>query len=176
MNMKDHPDRDYRTTYGEVVRRVDLDRAAGTPGKFTHEDPGVAGFEGVSLAKAALAGDQAALDEFHERAGLALPGVTEYGEGHVVRLVMLEIDDEVAGLEVRGTPVRQRGEVRAVFDAANQDGHDCTYVDAAQLVAWILSPEGRAALARRGVVIDSGQPMAAPDEPAAKRTIPEDAR
>lgn len=144
---------DLRASNGEVVRRADLDRAAGTSGKFTQEDPDVAGYEGITLARAALAGDQAALDEFHERAGVALPGVTEHGEGHVVRLVMLEIDEEVGGLEVQGTSVRQRGEVRPTFDAANQDGHDCTHVDAAELVAWILSPAGRAALARRGIAV-----------------------
>lgn len=135
---------DLRTSRGEVVRRADLERAAGTPARFVRGDPRVAGYEGVELARAALAGDRAALDEFHERAGLALPGVTEHGEGGVVRLVLSE--------DVRGEPVRQR-EARAVFQATNEGGNNSTCVDAAQLVAWVVSPEGRAALARRGITV-----------------------
>lgn len=145
---------DFRTSDGEVVRRVDLDRAAGSPSRFVREDPSVAGYEGVELAKAALMGDQAALDEFHELAGLALPGVTEYGEGFAVRLVMREIDEQVEGLEVQGEPACQHDDDgRAVFQATNEGGHNSTCIDVAELVGWIFSPEGRAALARRGVVV-----------------------
>lgn len=145
---------DLRTSLGEVVRRVDLDRAAGAPSRFVHDDPSVAGYEGVELARAALAGDQAALDEFHELAGLALPGVAEYSEGDAVRLVMSEIDEEVEGLEVQGEPVcRRADDARAAFQATNENRNNCTLIDAAELVAWVLSPEGRAALARRGVIV-----------------------
>jgi hypothetical protein len=138
---------DLRTSIGEVVRRVDLDRAAGTPGRFLRENPKVAGDEGVRLAKAALAGDQAALDKFHGLAGLVLPGVTEYCEGSVVRLILSEVDEKTANLKVQNTTVR------ATFQATNQSGYDSTCIDAGELVAWILSPEGRAALACRGVTI-----------------------
>lgn len=152
---------DFRTSRGEVVRRLDLDKAAGTPSRFVRADPRVAGYEGVELAKAALAGDQAALDEFHELTGLALPGVTEYSEGDAVRLVMSEIDEEVEGLEVQGEPVCQHDDsARAVFQATNESRNNCTLIDASELVAWVLSPEGRAALARRGVNI----PAAMSDE------------
>jgi hypothetical protein len=144
---------DLRTSNGEVVRRVDLDRAAGTPGRFRRADPGVAGYEGVELARAALAGDQAALDEFHELAGLTLPGVTEYVEGDAVRLVMRKVDEKVANLEVQGTPVSQHGVARAVFQATNENRNNCTLIDAPELVAWVLSPEGQTALTRRGIAI-----------------------
>jgi hypothetical protein len=40
-----------------------------------------------------------------------------------------------------------------VFTASNQGGYDGTAIDATELIAWICSQEGRAALARRGVVI-----------------------
>lgn len=116
---------EFRTSSGEVVRRVDLDRAA--------KSPRVAGYEGLALVSAALAGDQAALDQFHERIGLVLPNVTEHAEGYAVRLLM--------------------DEGRAVFTASNQGGYDGTAIDATELIAWICSQEGRAALARRGVVI-----------------------
>lgn len=65
---------DLRTSNVEVVRRVDLDRAAGTGSGAR----AIAGYEGVELARAALAREQTALDKFHELAGLTLPGVTEY--------------------------------------------------------------------------------------------------
>jgi hypothetical protein len=144
---------DLRTSLGEVVRRVDLDRAAGTPGRFRHADPDVAGYEGVELARTALAGDQAALDEFHELAGLTLLGVTEYVEGDAVRIVMRKVDEKVADLEVQGTPVSQHGVARAVFQATNENRNNCTLIDASELVAWVFSPEGRSALACRGVVV-----------------------
>jgi hypothetical protein len=117
---------EFRTSSGEVVRRLDLDRAA-------RKNPRVAGYEGIALARAALAGDQAALDEFHGLAGLVLPDVTEHGELQVVRLGM------------DGT--------HHVFIATNQGGYDSTAIDANGLVAWICSPQGRAALARRGIVV-----------------------
>jgi hypothetical protein len=145
---------DFRASCGEIVRRKDLDRAAGT-GKFRGADPDVAGYEGVNLAKAALAGDQAALDAFHEIVGLALPGVTEYVERKVVRITELEIEDDLPGVEIQGAPVRQRGESRVVIEAVNEGGNNCTQVDAADLVAWILSPDGRAALKRRGIDVPS---------------------
>lgn len=125
---------DFRASNGEIVRRVDLERAAGTPGRYTRNDPSIAGYEGVELARAALAGDLAALDAFHELAGLALPGVTEYSEGYAVRLDARDKD-------------------RVSFQATNQGGCDDTHIDAVELIAWILSPGGRAALARRGVVV-----------------------
>jgi hypothetical protein len=128
---------DLRTSNGEVVRRADLDRAAGRAG-LVPGDPRVAGYEGIRLARAALAGDRAALDEFHELAGLVLPGVTEHGEGNVVRLVRL-------------VPYK-KSDSRIMLRATNECGNNCTVVDAAELVAWIVSPEGRAALACRGIV------------------------
>ncbi len=50
-------------------------------------------------------------------------------------------------LMARGDDYPDRASIRIV------DGIDdhTTVIDAAALVAWILSPEGRAALARRGV-------------------------
>lgn len=148
---------DLHTSLGEVVRRVDLDRAAGAPWRSGAGDPRVAGYDGVRLARAALAGDQAALDEFHDLAGLVLSGVTEYGECAVVRLTQAE-------------PGYPSGDGRAAFRATNEDGHNSTAIDAAQLVAWSLSPDGRAALARRGVVV----PALATDLPAGILT-PEEA-
>jgi len=151
--MQKNPDQrdevnDLHTSQGEVVRHVDLDRAAGTPGRFVRENPNVAGYEGVRLAKAALAGNQAALDAFHALAGLVLPGVTEYGEGDVVRLVMCKVDEKVG-------PVSQHGVARALFQATNENKNNCTRIDAAELVTWILSPGGQAALARRGIDISA---------------------
>ncbi len=137
---------DLRTSDGEVVRRVDLDRAAGTPGKFHEADSSIAGYDGVELARAALAGDRAALDEFRDLAGLVLTGVTEHNDGHEVKLIMLDVD---TGEDV------DTGKDRAAFQALNEGGHNSTNIDAAELVAWILSAEGRAALARRGVAVDS---------------------
>jgi hypothetical protein len=145
---------DLRTSLGEVVRRVDLDRAAGTPNRFVRNDPSIAGYEGIELARAALAGDQAALDEFHELAGLTLPGVTEHNEGDAVRLVMSEIDEKIEGLEIQNEPICQHDdEARAVFQATNEGGNNSTCIDAAELIAWVLSPEGRAALSRRGIIV-----------------------
>ena len=123
--MPENPDlstsrRDFRTSFGEVVRRADLERAAG--------DYGFPGIVGQDLPLRALSGDQAALDRFHDLTGLALPGVTEYGEKDGVRLG-----------QTKGT--------RAMFRAGN------TLIDAAELVTWILSSEGGAALARRGVIV-----------------------
>jgi hypothetical protein len=92
------------------------------------------------------------LDRFHELAGLALSGVTEHSEGDAIRLVLREVD-EISDLEVSSISVRRRGEARAVFQSENRDTHDGVRIDAAELVAWILSSEGRAALARRGVVV-----------------------
>lgn len=126
---------DFQASSGEVVRRADLERAAGV-GRFSRADPRVADYEGVALARAALAGDQAALDTFHDLAGLVLPGVTEHGEGDAVRLVLVG-------------EVQDKAETRAAFQAVNQGGNDATLIDAAEIVTWILSPEGRAALERR---------------------------
>jgi hypothetical protein len=152
---------DLHASNGEVVRRSDLDRAAGTPGRFVRADPRIASYEGSGLAKAALAGDQAALDRFHDLAGLALPGVTEHGEGRAVRLVVQRVVPDDPELEI---------EFRAVFQSTNQEGDDSTSIDAAELVAWILSSDGQAALARRGVAV----PTLAKDLPAGTLT-PEEA-
>jgi hypothetical protein len=135
-----------RASNGEVVRRLDLDRAAGTPGKFLRTDPRVAGYEGIELARAALAGDQTALDKFHERAGLVLPGVTEHAEGRAVRLVFENAADGSLHRHVD-----QPSKDRVVFQATNEAGYSCTLIDAAELVSWIFSPEGQAALKLRGV-------------------------
>jgi len=156
-------DGDLRTSTGEIVWRAGLERAA-------KDDPSVAGYEGVELAKAALHGDQAALDQFHGLTGLVLPGVAEHGEGDPVRLVMITIRKVVHGLEVRGASVYQSsGNDRAAFQATYECGYNCTLIDAGELVAWILSPEGRAALERRGIA------MSTPVAPAttAKATLPE---
>jgi hypothetical protein len=142
---------DLRASNGEVVRRVDLDRAAGTPGRFHHEDPDVAGYEGVKLARAALAGDQAALDKFHALAGLALSGVTEHSDGDPVRLVLFR--ELPARQLLHQPPVRQCAEERVVFLATNEHRNGCTRIDATELIAWILSSEGREALARRGILV-----------------------
>lgn len=147
---------DLLTSYGEVVRRVDLDRAAGTPGRFVRDDPSIAGYEGVALAKAALAGDRAALDEFHELAGLALPGVTECTDGEVVRLIEQGGPDRAdADLEDAAEYDDVVFQNDVVFQATNEAGYNCTQVSASELISWILSPEGRYALARRGVVVPS---------------------
>lgn len=130
---------DLRTSDGEVVLRADLEFAAGLRGRYPEGDARLAGYEGIPLARAALAGDRVALDDFHRRCGLALPGVAEHGEGYRVRLAVLPESDG-----------RQDGPI-LTFRALNEGGHNATYIDAAQLVAWILSPEGRAALARRGI-------------------------
>jgi len=143
---------DFRTSLGEVVRRVDLDQAAGSPSRFARDAPGGASYEGVELAKAALAGDQAALDKFHELAGLALPRVIEYSEGVAVRLATESVGKVFGGVSCEVPP--HQDEKRPVFVAWNECGHRNTRVDAAELVAWILSSEGRAALARRGVYVD----------------------
>lgn len=141
-----------RASNGEIVSRVDLDRVAGLTGQFAQD-------EGVLLAKAALAGDQAALDEFHAGVGLVLSSVTDHDEGEGVRLVMHEMDEKIDGREGH-----QRGAVRACFEAGG------ARIDAAELVAWILSPEGRAALDNRGITV----PVLATDLPAGTLT-PEEA-
>lgn len=138
---RDAPD-DLRTSHGEAVRRIDLDRAAGTFGRWIVDQ---------DLARHALAGDQAALDRFHDLAGLALPGVTEYAEGEAVRLTTETVGEVFGGTSCEVPP--HRGEERLVFVAWNECGYRNTRVDAAEFVVWVLSPEGRAALARRGVVI-----------------------
>jgi hypothetical protein len=157
---------DLHTSNGEVVRRDDLDQAAGT-GKFARDHPSgrIAGKEGIRLAKAAIAGDQAVLDEFHALAGLALPGVSEYGEGEPVRLVMREVKEEIWPATA-GSLGCQRSDIRAAFQATNDWSHDRIAIDAAELVAWILSSDGQAALARRGVVV----PALAKDLPAGTLT------
>src|SRR5262245_59570335 len=119
---------DLRTSSGDIVRRTDLEMASREP------DPGAEADARPSLAKAALAGDQAALDEFHDLVGLALPGVTEHSYKDVVRLIMEE-----------------KGDV--TFLARTRGGYYATAIDADELVAWILSPDGRMALERRGVVV-----------------------
>lgn len=124
---------DFHVSNGEVVRRLDLERAAGT-GSFTQADESVATYRGVDLARAALAGDQAALDEFHDQAGLALSGVTEYAEGGAVRLLLSE---------------------GAIFAVMNKAGEACAVIDAAEFVAWIYSSKGQAALKLRGVTVPS---------------------
>lgn len=58
---------------GEVVRRVEVERAAC--------DARNVGCEGQGLARRPLAGDAEALDRVHDLVGLALPGVTEHAEG-----------------------------------------------------------------------------------------------
>lgn len=145
-NPGQEPRNDLHASNGEIVRRIDLDRAAGTPGRFIGST--VAGYEGVCLARAALTGDQTALDEFHDRAGLVLPSTDR---NSVVRLVMHPIYEAILGSE--SAPVHQHGETPAAFKVTNKDGGNITYIDAAMLVTWILSPEGRAALARRAVVV-----------------------
>ncbi len=151
--MQDNPDQgalsspdapsDLLTSNGEVVRRADLDAAACQP------DPGVAIDARISLAKAALAGDKAALDKFHDLEGLALPGVTEHCYKDAVRFVALKSG--------------------AVAFLTTTDEYSSTAIDAAEIVAWILSPDGRSALARRGVVV----PTLATDLPASSLTYEE---
>src|SRR4029077_7295148 len=132
---------DLRTSYGEVVRRADLDAAACDP------DPGVEVDARISLAKAALAGDRAALDKFHDLEGLVLPGVTERCQrfsNKEVRLGTVEkwvLDEDESSAHV---------DKHVAFIAATDDGSS-TAIDATALVAGILSPQGKAALARRGV-------------------------
>ena len=145
------PTDDFRASSGEVVRRADLNRAASIPGRFAHPMLGVEPTQGVVLATTAIAGDQAALDEFHERVGLAIPGVTEYGEGDAVRLAVENITDAFGGCSEERNP--HQGQSRAVFLTRNECGCGRTSIDAAELVAWILSPDGGAALARRGVAV-----------------------
>ncbi len=124
---------DLITSYGETVRRVDLEHAASNHVSGAR----VAGYAGVELAKKALDGDLAALDQFHELAGL-VTGVSEHGEGWPVRLT-----NEDGG--------------RVVFQATNENGFACTVVDAAELASWILSPVGKQALARRGIIVPPGE-------------------
>jgi len=137
------PSGDLRTSHGEVVRRVDLDAAASEP------DLGVAVDARISLAKAALVGDQAALDQFHDLEGLVLPGVTERCQrfsNREVRLGTVEkwvLDEGESSAHV---------DKHVAFIAATDDCSS-TAIDAAALVAWIWSPSGRAALARRGVSV-----------------------
>jgi hypothetical protein len=133
---------DLRGSNGEVVRRVDLERAAGTSGEFTQGDHRVAGYEGVELAGRALAGDQAALDKFHTLAGLALSGVTEHVWAEGVRLTFrdaLRRGDGVGDAD------------RAVFLVTDKAGESCALIGAVGLVKWIFSPEGQASLKLRGV-------------------------
>jgi hypothetical protein len=145
-NLDQEAQDDLRTSNGEIVRRIDLDRAAGTPGRFIGSDPTLAGYEGVRLARIALTGDQTALDEFHDRAGLVLPSTDR---DSVVRLVMCPIYETILGSE--GTPAHQHSETQATFQVTDQDGDNSLCIDAAMLITWILSPEGKTALARRGV-------------------------
>jgi hypothetical protein len=147
-SLSQEPQDDLHASNGEIVRRIDLERAAGTPGRFIGSDPTLAGYKGVRLARAALIGDQTALDEFHDRAGLVLPSTDM---DNVVRLVMHPTCEVILGSE--DAPVHQHGETPAAFKVTNQDGGDSAYIDAAMLVTWILSPEGRAALTRRGVAV-----------------------
>lgn len=129
----------YITSSGELVSADDLRRAAGRA-PFLRPDPNVAGYRGVDLAAAALDGDSEALDAFHAAVGLILP-VREHAEGMPVRVVNRRLGRQ------------PDAEQRVAIQARNQGGHDATLVDAADLVAWILSDAGRAALARRGVAV-----------------------
>jgi len=131
-----------RTSSGEVVQHADLSRAA------CLNDPDIEErAESVTLARAALAGDQAALDEFHNRAGLVLPEVTEYRYKREVRLST--VDEWVLNEEGLST----HAEAHVAFLARARGDYDETAIDAAELVAWILSPDGQTALARRGISV-----------------------
>lgn len=143
----------FRTSAGEIVQRSDLTRAAAL-------DENVDEDEHVMRARDALAGDQTALNEFHDRTGLVLPGVTEYCHKKEVRLRTI---DEWILNEQEGTA---HAEAHVVFSVWNPRPEDSMYIDAAELVSWVLSPEGRAALARRGIAVvippDPRQPNQAP--------------
>ena len=130
----------FRTSSGEVVQLRDLALAASLNNPNIDED------EHVLLARAALAGDQTALDEFHGRTGLVLP-VTEYRHKNAVRLHT--VDEWILNEETTSA----HAEARVVFLAGNSKFHDEAAIDATELVAWVLSPGGRAALARRGLSV-----------------------
>lgn len=149
---------DFVTSAGEILRRSDVAHA--------ERHPRVAGYRGQQLARKLLgmprdrkllgmppaptlaaAGwiadpidartDAQLVDELHDLIGLRLDGVREHAEGHVVRLRRCSSDQRTFALEAR-----------------NEGGYNATEVDAADLVAWILSPTGRAALGRRGIHVD----------------------
>lgn len=138
----------FLTTSGELLRMADVQSAA--------RRARVAGYEGQTMAKAILAGDNTVdnVDGLHRIIGLMLSDVTERGEGYPIRL-------------------RADGD-RFVFLALNEGGYNATAIDAAELVAWIFSAEGRAALARRGINV--GAMIAASLQlPARKEWDPETA-
>ena len=126
---------DFATTAGEILRWEDVDRA--------ERKPRMAGYEGQQMARQLLRGQvdageaQRLVDLLHARIGLRLEGVREHDEGRIVRLIA-DPDDPSTFL----------------IQALNEGGNSATQVDAAQLVAWILSPAGRAALGRRGIDVD----------------------
>jgi hypothetical protein len=131
----------FRTSKGEIVKRGDLTRVAAL------DDPNVDEDEHVMCARAALAGDQTALDEFHNRTGLVLSGVTEHCYKKEVRL--LTVDEWI--LNEQEDTAHARAHV--VFSVWNPRGQDSMHIDAAELVNWVLSPEGRTALARREIAV-----------------------
>lgn len=66
----------------------------------------------------------------HEEDGTPMDGVTEYAEGHEVRLV------EATGTYV-GIGQKCPGAGRLVIKALNEGGHNCTEVDLLQVLAWV---------------------------------------
>lgn len=140
----------FYTTDGEAVQRADLDRAASL------KDPGDGADPCIGLARAALTGDQAALDEFHRLKGLFLYEVAEYCHKGEVRLGTVQTwmlnEEETSACQ----------EDHAAFLVTTRGDHRTTAVDAEGLVAWILSPEGRAALARRGISVPVASDPASP--------------
>jgi hypothetical protein len=131
----------FRTSKDEIVKRSDLTSAAALNDSNVDED------EHVMRARAALAGEQTALDEFHDRTGLVLSGVTEHRHKKEVRL--LTVDEWILN-EEEGTAY---AEAHVVFSVWNPRAQDSMYIDTAELVTWVLSPEGRAAFARRGIAV-----------------------
>lgn len=68
----------------------------------------------------------------HEEEGVAMVGVTEYAEGHEVRLV------ETTGAYTSGVPESQwPGRGRLAVKAWNEGGGNCVEIDLLELLAWV---------------------------------------
>lgn len=119
MNDSENEAENFHASSGEIVRRVDLEQAIG--------DYGFPGVVGQDLARRALAGDQAALDRFHDLSGLALPGVTEYAKGKAVRLTTETVGEVFGGTSCEVPP--HRGAERVVFVTWNECGYRNTRVE-----------------------------------------------
>lgn len=145
--MTSHPPRQepksFFTRNGERVPRTVLEEAI--------LDPKRVGLGSGECAQSAMDGDADALEVIHANIGIALPGVTEHHEGMPIRLTSI-VPDAMFGMCSEGENPHG-GRVRAAFEARAECGWQYVSIDAIELIDWIHSAEGMAALARRGVTV-----------------------